>query len=176
MAVFQQMLRGQVAALFILQAHAVHVGMVHIAVDQHEGDAQVQGGGEEIILEHAGQHQPGQVPAAADGFQRACVLHGTHHHVVPFLPRALFDAFHEGAQKGVAHGAAGVLRRQVGDDSDNGGMVVGQGAGRHAGHVMLPLDDLPNFLHPLRRHPAFPVVHHVGYGGNAHARFRGDVL
>ena len=175
-ALFQQMPGGDIAAFFVLQADAAHAGIIHIAVDQHEGHAQILGGVKKRVLEHAGHDQPGQPPAAAEGVQLGGGFHRAHHQIVSILPGALFDAVHKSAQKWIAHSAACVLRGQMGDHADDEGMVVGQGTGGHAGHVMLPLDDFPYFFHPVRRNPAFSIVHHVGYRGDADARFGGDVF
>ena len=150
MALLQQVLGGDISAGFILQADAAGLGVFHIAVDQHIGNAQAAGGTEEVILEHAGEDQAGKSPAAAERIQLRRVLHGADHQVVSFLPHALLDAVHKGTHEGVADRAAGVLGGDMRNDANDVGLVIGQGTGRHAGGVVLPRDDFLDFCHHLR--------------------------
>ena len=175
-AVLQQVLRGEVAAFFILQADAADVRVVHIAVDEDDGNAQLCYGIEERILKQPRHNQPGEPPAVNQPLQRGDAFGGAQHQVVAGFAGALLDAGGDAAHEGVADGAAGGARRDVSDHGDDGGLVVRQRARGHAGNVVFALDNLPDFCNLLFGNAAFAVMHHVGNGCNAYACFGGNVF
>ena len=176
MPVFQQMPGGNVAPLLVLQPDAADIRIVHIAVNQHQRDAELFHRLKEVALEQAGKDQPGEAPAVDEGGQRIRRLRGADHQIVSLITGALLNAGHNGAHEGVVDGAARVLRGDVRHHADDVRLIVGKGPRSHAGHIVFPLDDLPYFPDLLGRHAALSVMHHVGYRGDADAGLCGNVL
>ena len=176
MAFFQQMTSRDIAAFFIFQTDAAGFRIVHIAINEDIGNTELPDGAEKLILEHTGENQAGQAPAPAEGSQRHGVFHSADHQIVTFRADPLFNAVHKGTHERISYGTACVFRREMRDDPDNVGLIIGKGTGGHTRRIMLTLDDLFNFFDQFGRHAAFPVMNDVGYRSNTYACLRCNIL
>lgn len=134
MAALKDVLRGEIAAVGVVDAHIVVVVVVAVAVDEHDGYLALLHLLIELVRVHADDDDAVQVALLGQGEIALVRVRGGDEHVEAALPGAELDAAEDLAVKLVLEHQPALALRLRHDDADELAVVARAGE-RARGHV-----------------------------------------